>query len=71
MFGEEEGVLQWGNPETRCKRRSNTLRIPESVLLRVHFAAADDSSKATAGEKAVYWTPRLPRSTTIDAFGRS
>ena len=32
----EEGVLQWGSPETRYKRGYITLRIPESVLLRVH-----------------------------------
>jgi MarR-like DNA-binding transcriptional regulator SgrR of sgrS sRNA len=36
MFEDEEGVLQWGSPETRRKRGYITLRIPESVLLRVH-----------------------------------
>ncbi len=36
MFENEEGVLQWGSPETRRKRGYITLRIPESVLLRVH-----------------------------------
>jgi hypothetical protein len=36
MFEEEPGVLQWGSPETRRKRGYQTLRIPESVLLRVH-----------------------------------
>jgi len=36
MFEEEDGVLQWGNPETRRKRRYITVRIPESYLLRVH-----------------------------------
>lgn len=36
MFEQEEGVLQWGSPETRRKRGYITLRIPESVLLRVH-----------------------------------
>ena len=36
MFEGEEGVLQWGSPETRRKRGYITLRIPESVLLRVH-----------------------------------
>ena len=36
MFEEEDGVLRWGNPETRRKRGYITLRIPESVLLRVH-----------------------------------
>ena len=35
IFEEEDGVLQWGNPETRRKRGYITLRIPESVLLRV------------------------------------
>jgi hypothetical protein len=36
MFEDEPGVLQWGSPETRRKRGYQTLRIPESVLLRVH-----------------------------------
>lgn len=36
MFEDELGVLQWGSPETRRKRGYQTLRIPESVLLRVH-----------------------------------
>jgi hypothetical protein len=36
MFEDEEGVLQWGSPETRRKRGYITLRIPESVLHRVH-----------------------------------
>ena len=35
MFEEEDGVLQWSTPETRRKRGYITLRIPESVLLRV------------------------------------
>ena len=29
-------VLQWGNLESRFKRAYTTLRIPESVALRVH-----------------------------------
>ena len=40
MFENEEGVLQWGSPETRRKRGYTTLRIPESVLLRVHHKRA-------------------------------
>jgi len=36
MFEDEEGVLQWGSSETRRKRGYITLRIPESVMLRVH-----------------------------------
>jgi MarR-like DNA-binding transcriptional regulator SgrR of sgrS sRNA len=36
MFEDEEGVLQWGIPETRRKRGYITLRIPESILMRVH-----------------------------------
>ena len=36
MFEDEEGVLHWGTLETRYKRGYRTLRIPESVLLRVH-----------------------------------
>jgi hypothetical protein len=36
MFEDEPGVFQWGAPETRRKRGYQTLRIPESILLRVH-----------------------------------
>jgi hypothetical protein len=36
MFEDEEGVLKWGSQETRRKRGYITLRIPESVMLRVH-----------------------------------
>ena len=36
MFEDEEGVLLWGAPETRYKRGYCTLRIQESVLLRIH-----------------------------------
>ncbi|MGA2005560.1 MAG: hypothetical protein ABSG70_19430 [Terriglobales bacterium] len=36
MFEDEDGVINWGAPETRRKRRYRTLRIPESVLHRVH-----------------------------------
>ena len=36
MFEKEPGVLQWGNEETRVKRGYTTLRIPETVALRVH-----------------------------------
>jgi MarR-like DNA-binding transcriptional regulator SgrR of sgrS sRNA len=40
MFEDEEGVLQWRSPEIRRKRGYITLRIPESVLLRVHHQRA-------------------------------
>ena len=36
MFEDEPGVLQWGTTETVHKRGYVTLRIPESVLQRVH-----------------------------------
>jgi hypothetical protein len=36
MFEDEDGVLKWGSPETRRKRGYITLRVPESVMLRVH-----------------------------------
>jgi len=36
MFEDEDGVLQWGVSERRHKRGYITMRIPESVLLRVH-----------------------------------
>jgi len=36
MFENEPGVLQWGPQETRLKRSYVTLRIPETVALRLH-----------------------------------
>ena len=44
MFEDEEGVLKWGSPETRRKRGYMTLRIPESVMLRVHGQRARRAS---------------------------
>jgi len=36
LFEGEEGVLRWGTSETMRKRGYQNLRIPESVLIRVH-----------------------------------
>jgi AraC-like DNA-binding protein len=36
LFGREDGVLKWGSGETMRKRRYQNLRIPQSVLIRVH-----------------------------------
>lgn len=36
IFEEEPGVIHWGSSETRHKRGYRTLRVPETVLLRVH-----------------------------------
>lgn len=36
MFENEPGVLKWGTTEGRFKRRYITMRIPETVVLRVH-----------------------------------
>jgi len=36
LFAEESGVLRWGTSETLRKRGYCNLRIPESVLIRVH-----------------------------------
>jgi len=36
MFEGEEGVVNWAHAESRRKRRYQTLRIPESVMLRVY-----------------------------------
>ncbi len=36
IFENEPGVLKWGSREGRFKRRYTTLRIPETVALRVH-----------------------------------
>ena len=36
LFAGENGVLEWGTHETARKRGYLNLRIPESVLIRVH-----------------------------------
>lgn len=36
MFQDESGVLKWSVPEGRHKRGYITMRVPQSVLLRVH-----------------------------------
>lgn len=36
LFAGEGGVLEWGATETLRKRGYRNLRIPESVLIRVH-----------------------------------
>jgi len=36
LFQNEPEVIEIGNPAARRKRRYTTLRIPESVALRVH-----------------------------------
>lgn len=36
MFENEPSVLCWGSPEARHRRGYRTLRIPETVMLRVH-----------------------------------
>jgi hypothetical protein len=36
MFEKEPGVIEWGAAESRFARGYRTLRIPESVMLRVH-----------------------------------
>src|SRR5437868_10839006 len=36
IFGNEPGVFKWESTETRFKRGYTTLRIPESVVQRVH-----------------------------------
>ena len=36
MFRDEAGVLEFGSDETRWSRKRKVMRIPESVLRRVH-----------------------------------
>jgi len=36
LFDGEPGILVWGHAETRFRRAYVNLRIPESVLIRVH-----------------------------------
>jgi hypothetical protein len=36
LFAEEPGVVRFGHEETRFKRANIHVRIPESVLSRVH-----------------------------------
>jgi hypothetical protein len=36
LFEEESGVVRFGRPETRFKRSNLHLRVPHSVMMRVH-----------------------------------
>ena len=36
MFEKEPGVIVWGVAESRFRRRYRTLRIPATVVVRVH-----------------------------------
>lgn len=36
IFENEPGVLKWGSREARFRRQYTTLRIPETVVMRVH-----------------------------------
>ncbi len=36
IFEKEPGVIEWGAAESRFRRGYRTLRIPESVMQRVH-----------------------------------
>jgi hypothetical protein len=36
LFEDEAGVLRWGTEETLRKRGYQNLRIPQSILIRVH-----------------------------------
>lgn len=38
LFEREPGVLIFGSEETRYGRKRTTMRIPESVMIRVHRA---------------------------------
>lgn len=37
MFERESGVLKIGNPPSKNRRIHVTLRVPESVLVRMHY----------------------------------
>ena len=36
LFANEPGIIELGHPDDMKKRRYLTIRIPESVLIRVH-----------------------------------
>jgi hypothetical protein len=36
LFANEPGIIELGHPDSMKKRRYLTIRIPESVLVRVH-----------------------------------
>lgn len=46
LFDGEPGVLAFGSEETRYGRKRTTLRIPESVLIRVHEKFSTRTIKA-------------------------
>jgi predicted transcriptional regulator len=36
LFQDQRGVIEFGSEETRFRRKRKTMRIPQSVVLRVH-----------------------------------
>ncbi len=69
MFSHEPGVIKWENGETRCKKSYTTLRIPESVVQRVHRTplthAVVSAAPAASSRSALRKQWRNQRSTTI------
>ncbi len=49
LFEAEEGVILITHPETRTKRRHRSMRIPASVVSRVHGQIATRHRKGTRG----------------------
>jgi MarR-like DNA-binding transcriptional regulator SgrR of sgrS sRNA len=47
IFNHEPGVFKWESAETRFKRGYTTLRIPESVVQRVHRKLREVGQKGT------------------------
>ncbi len=45
LFEQQQGVLRMDHPETLHKRRYTTIRIPESVLRRVHRRLTETRGK--------------------------
>ncbi len=56
-FRDEPGVLKVERPETLHKRKYTTLRIPESVLIRVHGAPTTSPQPSRRRKRL---EPKLP-----------
>jgi hypothetical protein len=54
LFEGEDGVLTWGQPATRSRRSYLTIRIPESVLIRVHQRRQAASLGARSNEDRLH-----------------
>ena len=45
LFRGQPGVIEFGSEETRYKRRRKTMRIPESIVTRIHESWREQATR--------------------------